>query len=127
MKIIALPYHWVDNKKYKDYNNTPWIYLDGELDRINGYDLCYVEEVPTQDGIYDCEVDINGKLYSAKLYYWHSKYSDGQYSPRCIGYVSEINDEFSNAVAQLKYDTKSDFAGISEDDAIILRQKGFTI
>ncbi len=127
MKIIALPYNWVDDKKYKDYNNTPWIYLDGELDRINGYDLCHVEEVPNQDGIYDCEVDINGKLYSAKLYYWHSKYLDGQYSSRYIGYVSEINDTFSNAVAQLKYDTKSDFAGISEDDTIILRQKGFTI
>ena len=123
MKIIALPYDEATNPKYKNINSTPWIWIDGKLAKINGYDLCYVEDVPTQEGIYDYEVDINGNLYRAKLFYWHSIESDGEYG-RWMGYVSDVNDPRSLALSQLKYDSKSPDAVVTRDEAKILMEKG---
>lgn len=123
MRIIALPCDEATNPKYKDINSTPWIWIDGKLERINGYDLCYVEDVPTQEGIYDCEVDINGELYRAKLFYWHSIESNGEYG-RWMGYVSEVNDARSLAWSQLKYDSKSPMAIMTEEEIKILKEKG---
>jgi hypothetical protein len=122
MKIIALPYDYADKEEYEQYDNTPWVWLDGYLAKINGYDLCYVEDVPEQDGIYECEVDIEGKLYQARLYIW---WGEGSEMKRRLGFVCAINDNRSNAWAQIKYDTKSYHGNMTQEEADILAKKGF--
>lgn len=51
-----------------------FVYLHGELEKQNGYDLVStetLEEQELEDGIYDVEVYLHdGKVKPGKLYYW---------------------------------------------------------
>lgn len=65
------------------YNTTPWIYLHGLIEDINGFDLCMVKEgLPShkicndsitvyEEGIYDCITIINNEEIPSKLYLWN--------------------------------------------------------
>jgi hypothetical protein len=64
--------------KHGNYNDqlpvTGYIYLHGQLQDEAGFDLCHIDQLPEEDGIYDCEVTLtNGLIKPAKLYFWKSK------------------------------------------------------
>ena len=48
---------------------TPFVYLHGTLQDKNGYDLCWIDPLPDEEGIYDCEAVLqNGETIPSKLY-----------------------------------------------------------
>lgn len=48
---------------------TPFVYLHGTLQDKNGYDLCWIDPLPDEEGIYDCEAILqNGETIPSKLY-----------------------------------------------------------
>ena len=50
---------------------TGGVYLHGQLQSDNGFDLCSVDNLPTVDGLYRCEVVMSdGSVRKAKLYFW---------------------------------------------------------
>ena len=67
--------------KYNGFmSNSSWIYLHGQLEEINGFDLCRVEglELPPKEedfGIHDVITIIDGLEYPSKLYLWKRRYS----------------------------------------------------
>ena len=50
---------------------TTGVYLHGELEDENGYDLVQSNtSLPSADGIYDCVVLMNQKIVQCKLFFW---------------------------------------------------------
>ena len=49
-----------------------YVYIHGTVERLNGFDIVYVEDMPTEPGKYDCEVEIEGQdnTVSATFFYW---------------------------------------------------------
>ena len=94
--------------KHGDYNHqlptTGWIYLHGELQEEAGFDLCHIDQVPEEEGIYDCEVILpNHDTRQCKLYYWKSK-------RRKIdrGLIVLADHPGDNKFAEIKYRIRSD-------------------
>lgn len=51
---------------------TPHVYLHGNLQDWNDYDLCLVEKLPEAEGIYECEtVFEDGHIIPSVLFFWH--------------------------------------------------------
>lgn len=94
--------------KYEDIRPASnWIYLHGELDRINGHDLCKLEgiDLPPKDedfGIHDVSVKIDSETYPGKLFLWKRR------SPYWAGLVVSVNDLEYMADAQAKFDRREE-------------------
>lgn len=83
---------------------TSGIYLDGKLEDLNGFDLVHIEqELPTVNGVFDCEVTINEITYSAKFFFWRSEVT----GPR--GLISEVDDTDSLEASQEKFNARAAF------------------
>lgn len=51
---------------------TPHVYLHGELQEWNGFDLCLVQKLPEAEGIYECETIFDdGHIIPSILFFWH--------------------------------------------------------
>lgn len=95
-----------ENSKNKDLIPIYGVYLDGEIERITGFDIILTTKdfiiedrkgfykFNLKDGIYDCVV-IADKLYDCNLYYW--------YTARPRGLVVLKTDTESNEKTQKKY------------------------
>lgn len=85
----------------EDFPVTSWIYLHGELEDINGYDLVYIEEdLPVVDGIFDCIVTIDDKPYPAKFFFWKCECTGHK------GLIAGVTDDEGLAWAKEKFDEK---------------------
>jgi hypothetical protein len=83
---------------------TPFIYLHGTLQDRNGFDLVHIEELPSEDGIYECTVRFSdNESYEAKLYLW---FIENWYC-RNRGLVVAVDDTESNDDALSKYNKRS--------------------
>lgn len=76
------------------------IYLHGKLEDINGYDLVEFEP-PKERGLYECFVDIQGKIYEARLFYWQVELSIDYKMDR--GLIVSIDDNDALVFASEKY------------------------
>lgn len=82
---------------------TGYIYLHGELEEANGFDLCHIDQLPEEDGIYDCEVTLaNGLVRPAKLYFWKSKIRNIN-----RGLIVSADHQGDNHFAALKFKIRS--------------------
>lgn len=82
---------------------TGYIYLHGELQEENGFDLCHIDQLPEEDGIYDCEVRMaNGLVKPAKLYFWKSKRRNIN-----RGLIVSADHQGDNHFAALKFKIRS--------------------
>lgn len=69
MKIIAQP---LDTET--SGFSLPHVYLHGELERLNGFDLVKTEkDITIPFGIHKVRVNINGTEHDAKLFIWDSR------------------------------------------------------
>lgn len=94
-----------DESIYK--NNTDGIYLHGNLERINGFDLVAMDHIPTQKGIYDVNVILkNGNIHKAKLYFWTVLFAK---NIRNKGLICELDDTEANKYANVKYNANSEY------------------
>ena len=87
----------------KEHPVSGYIYLHGELEEENGFDLCHIDHIPEKDGVYDCEVRMTNSLVKpAKLYFWKSK-------KRNInrGLIVSANNQDDNHFAALKFKIRS--------------------
>lgn len=69
--VHALDVNGIDNRP----SVTTGVYLHGKLQDMNGFDLVDIENMPTEEGIYECKVQLAGKTdyITAKLYFWKDK------------------------------------------------------
>ena len=56
---------------------SDYVYLHGTVERLNGFDIVYVEDMPTEPGKYDCEVAIEGQADTvpATFFYWTAPFA----------------------------------------------------
>lgn len=88
----------------EEYPVTGYIYLHGELEYENGFDLCHIDQLPEEDGIYDCEITLtNGLIRPAKLYFWKSKIRNIN-----RGLIVSADHQGDNHFAALKFKIRSD-------------------
>ena len=88
----------------KDHPVTGFIYLHGELQIENDFDLCHIDQLPEEDGIYDCEVSMtNGVTKPAKLYFWKSKVRNIN-----RGLIVSADNKRDNNFAESKFNIRSD-------------------
>lgn len=88
----------------KDHPVTGFIYLHGELQVENDFDLCHIDQLPEEDGIYDCEVRMNnGTVKSAKLYFWKSEVRNIN-----RGLIVSADNNSDNHFAESKFKIRSD-------------------
>lgn len=81
-------------------------YLHGEIECINGYDICYCDnkeelELLNTPGIYTVSVDIDGTIYECKAYIWNDKYK------RIKGLIVLSSNKEDNEYALSKYEERA--------------------
>ena len=56
---------------------SDYVYLHGTVERLNGFDIVYVEDMPTEPGKYACEVEIEGQedTVPATFFYWTAPFA----------------------------------------------------
>lgn len=56
---------------------SEYVYLHGAVERLNGFDIVYIEDMPTEPGKYDCEVEIEGQenTVPATFFYWTAPFA----------------------------------------------------
>ena len=108
MKVYAI-HNW-DEVEY-DGLVTNWIYLHGQLEKDNGYDLCWIPFLgcvpPYRTGIFkDFEIEINGEVRKVNIYVWSSKEdNEGYYG--LVVYADD--DDEANEYAQNAYEERSNY------------------
>lgn len=86
------------DNKFEDF---PFVYLHGKLNRLNYYDLVEVDELPAEEGIYDVDVILADKSkFKGKLFFWKNDF------PFQHGLVVEENDTEALEYAQQCYENK---------------------
>ena len=85
---------------------TYGIYLHGILEKANGFDMVNIDELPKEDGIYDCSVIIKMVKYVCKLYYWTVPGIRGERVDR--GYIVCVTDTEHFKDAQKKYERRAE-------------------
>lgn len=87
---------------------TPFVYLHGTLQDKNGYDLCWIDPLPDEEGIYDCVAILqNGETVPSKLYLYFidNFHYEGERLNR--GLVCAVSDVFSNDFSKAKMQVHS--------------------
>lgn len=100
----------------EDTQPTLGVYLHGELEKKNGYDLCKVDECESgfyrdkPDGIYPCTVVINGKQYESTMYLWQIPFDCGnRIVNQTKGLVVRNDDTKHMDDAKDKYERKTEY------------------
>ena len=52
------------------------IYLHGSAEEIAGFDLCNVNRIPNEHGLFCCEIVIRERKYHGYMYYWRANGCD---------------------------------------------------
>lgn len=88
------------------YPVTNFVYLHGTLQKIHcGYDLCYVDNLPNEDGVYDCKViKTENETIDAKLFIWYCEWK-GVFH----GLIVDINDHEFMQDAERKFAERKEF------------------
>jgi hypothetical protein len=94
MKVY--PIHNWDEVEY-DGLVTNWIYLHGQLEKDNGYDLCWIPFLgcvpPYRTGIFkDFEIKINGEVRKVNIYVWSGKEDNSE----VMEAVKELDELFTD-------------------------------
>jgi len=88
-------------------STVPQVYLHGELEKLNGFDLVYIpkEDIPKEEGIYKCKVKTwkTKEVVSAILYYWKAK---EPLFNNYLGLVCKFGDDEAMEYAREQYDNK---------------------
>lgn len=88
-------------------HSTDYVYLHGKVEKMNGFDLVWVTEMPTEDGIYDCEVRTcnSEELIPCKFFYWTTE------TPfkRDRGLIVMLGDNEHMQDAQAKFDERTPY------------------
>ena len=84
---------------------TYGIYLHGILQKANGFDMVNIDELPKEDGIYDCSVIIKMVKYACKLFYWTVPMNNKERINR--GYIVNVTDTERLKDAQEKYERRA--------------------
>ncbi|MEE3344381.1 MAG: hypothetical protein VZS44_09845 [Bacilli bacterium] len=88
--------------------NTDGMYLHGDLETLNGFDLLVIDNMPTERGIYDVNVIlVDGTIHNAKFYFWQVPLTDDYMRNR--GLICAINDEWANSDAMPKYENNEEY------------------
>ncbi len=92
--------HKFNSSALDTLNNGCFIYLDGKIEKIVGYDIIdRIDPIPTEDGIYSVEVVFNNTEYECIMYVWNLK-------THVRGLVVLNDDEESKKYAKTCYDSK---------------------
>lgn len=87
-------------------NITPFVYLHGILEDKNGFDLCWIDPFPKEEGIYDCDAILqNGETIPSKLYlYFIDNFPyEGERLNRglVVANSDRVENEYANSCLQL--------------------------
>lgn len=87
-------------------NITPFVYLHGILADMNGFDLCWIDPFPHEEGIYDCEAILkNGETIPSKLYLYFidNFHHEGERFNRglVVANSDQVENEYANGCLQL--------------------------
>lgn len=91
------------------HNNPVWsgVYLHGNIQDENGFDIVTSEHGSLDDGIYKCHVILhNGEHRKAKLFYWRSKESP---IARSRGLIVALDDMEHLADAQRNFEERAEY------------------
>jgi len=85
---------------------TPFVYLHGILEDKNGFDLCWIDPFPNEEGIYDCEAILqNGETIPSKLYLYFidNFHYEGERFNRglVVANSDRVENEYANGCLQL--------------------------
>lgn len=86
---------------------TYGIYLHGLLEKKNGFDMVNIDDLPKEDGMYDCIVTINDVQYTSMLFYWTLPAINGKKLNR--GYIVAVGDVAYMADAQQKFERRAEY------------------
>ena len=108
------PQHITNLLNGDDYQFGRGIYLHGEMELLNGYDITIFpdNDLPTENGIYDVEVRIGDNMYiDARMYLWYTKYSSREDDDRMEshGLIVRLSDKDYVEHAESKYNELSEF------------------
>lgn len=85
---------------------TDGVYLHGQLQDLNGYDIVYLSSVPKEEGIYPVEVEIGGQIINANLYFW---FGDPNILNGLRGLIVDPNDTIAVQDAIRKFGDKAHY------------------
>lgn len=85
---------------------TYGIYLHGLLEKKNGFDMVNIDDLPKEDGMYDCTVTINDVQYTSMLFYWTLTTISGKKLNR--GYIVAVGD-VAYIDAQQKFERRAEY------------------
>lgn len=97
-----------DGKYDKDVYATVCgdFYLHGKLEKINGYDLCGIKEIP-QEGIHKCNVYIDDNVYKGKLFCWIAPFGTKRKKRGYVMMEGEDGEDYEWALK--KYEEKAEW------------------
>ena len=98
MDIYGLDYNDDSGKKPLSY-----VYLHGQLEDMNGYDLCYSDDkCPVENARKHVVAHIKGKIIPATLFFWYENRI-----PKGLVVADDDNKGFSEALEQwLKFNPR---------------------
>lgn len=81
------------DKEFDEMKIADGIYLHGQLERINGYDMCSFGSfgVPEREGIYECRTVIDENMYISKLFYWTVTNYERKINRGLVVFISDKN------------------------------------
>ena len=92
----------IDNETHKCYEDDlhtkipGWIYLHGDVEKRNGYDIVAMDEIPEESGIYHCKViSITGETFDCIFYFWKhiNDIFNGHHGLICLPEDGEANKD----------------------------------
>lgn len=86
---------------------TYGIYLHGLLEKKNGFDMVNIDDLPKEDGMYDCIVTIDDVQYTSMLFYWTLPAINGKKLNR--GYIVAVGDVVYMTDAQQKFERRAEY------------------
>ncbi len=86
---------------------TYGIYLHGLLEKKNGFDMVNIDDLPKEDGMYDCIVTIDDVQYISMLFYWTLPAINGKKLNR--GYIVAVDDVAYIIDAQQKFERRAEY------------------
>ena len=86
---------------------TYGIYLHGLLEKKNGFDMVNIDNLPKEDGMYDCIVTIDDVQYTSMLFYWTLPAINGKKLNR--GYIVAVGDVAYITDAQQKFERRAEY------------------
>ena len=119
--IVAIGYNVNYEEGFQPKYSIPagHVYLHSKAEEVNGYDVCYLSELPKKDGIYDIiYITKDGIKYdNAKLYFWIAKANKNHSFDFEKGLIILDDDKENLPYVKLNYKYKPHFY-ITDEDSI---------